>query len=193
MVKSHQKKTTTPCQHRWHHPQRAGAPRRQARERNEDLHRACSCVDNEAREGVPGSRGKKRRPARRHAQHASPAKREERSGHRTRRATSRIWRSAGLGGRPEERARNGAASRPSAPSRCEAPQMGLAAADTKGRASRRGRAGEDEEHWSSGCVGLQRVEAAGRSERKTRGRAASGARYGARFAKKEARKENELD
>ena len=79
MVKSHQKKfshfwqkTTTPCQHRWHHPQRAGAPRRQARERNEDLHRACSCVDNEAREGVPGSRGKKRRPARRHAQHAYP-------------------------------------------------------------------------------------------------------------------------
>ena len=44
--------------------------------------------------------------------------------------------------------------------------MGLAAADTKGQASGRGRVGEDEcereEHWSSGCVGLQRVEAVGR-------------------------------
>ena len=33
------------------------------------------------------------------------------------------------------KARNGAASRPSAPSRCEAPHMGLAAADTKGQAA----------------------------------------------------------
>ena len=38
-----------------------------------------------------------------------------------------------------------------------------------------------------------RVEAAGRSERKKRGRAESGSRYGARFAKKEANKENEMD
>ena len=38
-----------------------------------------------------------------------------------------------------------------------------------------------------------RVEAGGRSERKTRGRAESGSRYGARFAKKEANKENEMD
>ena len=73
--------------------------------------------------------------------------------------------------------------------------MGLAAADTKGQSGRRGRVGEDEcereEHWSSGCMGLE--AAAGRSERKEQGRAESGSRYGARFAKKEANKENELD
>ena len=45
--------------------------------------------------------------------------------------------------------------------------MGLAAADTKGQSGRRGRVGEDEcereEHWSSGCMGL---EAAGEEREK---------------------------
>ena len=77
----------------------------------------------------------------------------------------------------------------------EAPHMGLVAADTKGQSSRRGRVGEDEcereEHWSSGCMGL---EAAGEErEKDTKGRAESGSRHGARFAKKEASKENKMD
>ena len=60
----------------------------------------------------------------------------------------------------------------SAPSRCEAPHMGLAAADTKGRASRRGRVGEDEcereEHWSSGCMGLEGRGGGEEREKETR-------------------------
>ena len=74
--------------------------------------------------------------------------------------------------------------------------MGLAAADTKGQAAKgavwvkmnvKEKSTGVPDAWGS------RVEAAGRSERKTRGRAESGSRYGARFAKKEANKENEMD
>ena len=89
---------------------------------------------------------------------------EERSGRRTRRATSRIYGSLrGKAGRASEK-RRGLST---LSSHCEAPHMGLAAADTKGQSSRRGRVGEDEcereEHWSSGCMGL---EAAGEEREK---------------------------
>ena len=117
---------------------------------------------------------------------------EERSGRRTRRATSRIYGSLrGKAGRASEK-RRGLST---LSSHCEAPHMGLAAADTKGQAAEGAvRVKMNVNEKSTGVPDAWGSRRRGRSERKIRrGRAESGSRHGARFAKKEASKENELD